>query len=182
MEAEAPNNDCLRFVYSVFYYCLNNANTNVATAQQGDAVKVHYTGKLKDGTVFDSSREREEALGFTVGEGQVIEGFEEAVVGMEPGDEKTAEIPPAKGYGPRREDLVVEVEQGQISEDVEPQVGQQLQLRLEDGRQVPVVVTNVENGQVTIDANHPLAGKNLVFEIELVEVDGEEGGSKIITP
>jgi len=177
------NNACLRLVYHVFYYCLNNANTDVATVQQGNAVKVHYTGKLKDGTVFDSSREREEALGFTVGEGQVIEGFEEAVVGMEPGDEKTAEIPPAKGYGPRREDLVVEVEQGQISEDVEPQVGQQLQLRLEDGRQVPVVVTNVENGQVTIDANHPLAGKDLVFEIELVALDGEEGGgSKIITP
>jgi len=154
----------------------------VATAQQGDAVKVHYTGKLKDGTVFDSSREREEALDFTVGEGQVIKGFEEAVVGMEPGDEKTATIPPAKGYGQRRDDLVVEVEQKQISEDVEPKVGQQLQLRLEDGRQVPVVVTKVENGQVTIDANHPLAGKELVFEIELVDVDGEDGESKIITP
>ncbi len=154
----------------------------MATAQQGDSVKVHYTGKLKDGTVFDSSRERDEALDFTIGEGQVIEGFEEAVVGMEPGDEKTAEIPPADGYGPRRADLVVEVEKQRISEDVEPQVGQQLQLRLEDGRQVPVVVTKVEDGQVTIDANHPLAGKDLVFEIELISVDGGDGESKIITP
>lgn len=142
----------------------------MAKAKAGNTVKVHYTGKLTDGTVFDSSDGRE-ALGFKVGEGQVIKGFEDAVVGMSPGEEKTAHIAPEEGYGHRREELVVDVEKERISGDVSPEVGQQLQLRLEDGRQVPVTVTEVNDGTVTIDANHPLAGKELVFEIEMVEVE-----------
>lgn len=141
----------------------------MAQAKQGDEVKVHYTGKLEDGTVFDTSQDRE-PLSFTVGDGQVIQGFDEAIVGMTPGDQKTAKIPPEEGYGARREDLVVAIEKERISNDVEPEIGQQLQLRLQDGRQVPVVVREVGEETVTIDANHPLAGKDLIFDIELVDV------------
>lgn len=133
-------------------------------------MKVHYTGRLEDGTVFDSSQGRE-PLSFTLGQGAVIEGFEEAVVGMEPGESTTTKLPPEQGYGPRREDMVVQVPAEQISGEVEPEVGQQLQLRLQNGQRIPVVVTEVVNGSVTIDANHPLAGKTLVFDIELVEIE-----------
>lgn len=142
----------------------------MAQVQQGNTVKVHYTGRLEDGTVFDTSQDRD-PLSFTVGEGMVIPGFEQAVAGMEPGDTKTTEITPEEGYGPRREDMVVQVPQQQISQDVQPSVGQQLQLRLQNGQTVPVVVTNVENGTVTIDANHPLAGRTLIFDIELVDIE-----------
>jgi peptidylprolyl isomerase/FKBP-type peptidyl-prolyl cis-trans isomerase SlpA len=147
----------------------------VANVESGSAVKVHYTGKLEDGTVFDTSEDRE-PLGFTVGEGQVIPGFEKAVMGMEPGDSTTTEVPPEEGYGERREDLVVQVALDRISDDIAPEVGQQLQLRLNDGRTVPVIVRSVNEGTVTIDANHPLAGKKLVFDIEVVDV-GANGES-----
>lgn len=142
---------------------------HVAQAEAGNAVKVHYTGKLEDGTVFDSSRDRE-PLNFTIGEGQVIPGFEQAVVGLEPGEATTTTIAPEDGYGTHREDLVVEIERDQLSDDMEPEVGQQLQLRLQDGRQVPVTVQEVTPDAIIIDANHPLAGKTLVFDIELVDV------------
>ena len=148
----------------------------MATVEAGSAVQVHYTGKLEDGTVFDTSRDRE-PLNFVVGEGQVIPGFEKAVIGMEPGDSTTTEVPPEEGYGTRREDLVVQVAADRISDDLSPEVGQQLQLRLNDGRQVPVIVKSVNEGTVTIDANHPLAGKKLVFDIEVVDV-GENGESE----
>ena len=100
----------------------------------------------------------------------MIAGFEEAVEGLEPGEETTTRIAPEEGYGERREDMVVQVQKDQIGGDVDPEVGQQLQLRLQNGQQVPVVVTGVEDSTVTIDANHPLAGKTLVFDIELVDV------------
>lgn len=154
----------------------------MAKAKQGDTVHVHYTGKLKDGTVFDTSQDRE-PLSFTIGEQRVIPGFEEAVVGMEPGDTKTEELSPDQAYGQHREDMVMELEREQLPESVEPEVGQQLQLRMQDGREVPVVITDLNEEAVTIDANHPLAGKALVFEIELVNI-GEDarGGSNIVTP
>lgn len=145
----------------------------MASVESGSAVQVHYTGKLEDGTVFDTSRDRE-PLNFTVGEGQVIPGFEKAVMGMEAGDSTTTEVPPQEGYGERREDLVVQVALDRISDEISPEVGQQLQLRLNDGRQVPVIVKSVNEGTVTIDANHPLAGKKLVFDIEVVDV-GDNG-------
>jgi peptidylprolyl isomerase/FKBP-type peptidyl-prolyl cis-trans isomerase SlpA len=155
----------------------------VAKAKEGDTVQVHYTGKLKDGTVFDTSEERE-PLSFTIGEERVIPGFEKAVVGMEPGDTKTEELPPEQAYGEHREDMVMELERDQLPDNLEPKVGQQLQLRMQNGQEVPVVITELGEESVTIDANHPLAGKDLVFEIELVEIgeDSEAEGSNIVTP
>jgi peptidylprolyl isomerase/FKBP-type peptidyl-prolyl cis-trans isomerase SlpA len=154
----------------------------VAQAKEGDAVQVHYTGKLEDGTVFDTSEDGE-PLTFTIGEDEVIPGFAEAVVGMEPGDSKTEEIEPDDAYGPHREDMVMELDHDQLPDEVEPQVGQQLQLRLENGQTVPVLITALSDDKITIDANHPLAGRKLIFDIELVEItEGEEGGGNIVTP
>jgi len=154
----------------------------VAKAKEGDTVRVHYTGKLEDGTVFDTSQDRE-PLSFTIGEQRVIPGFEEAVMGMEPGDSKTEELTPEKAYGEHREDMVMELERDQLPDNVDPKVGQQLQLRMQNGQEVPVVITELAEEAVTIDANHPLAGKSLVFEIELIGI-GENGEqeSNIVTP
>lgn len=138
-------------------------------AKNGDTVKVHYTGTLEDGTVFDSSRERE-PLEFTLGKGQLIPGFEEAVTGMEVGDTTTAKIPADKAYGPVREEMVARVEKDQFPEGLNPEVGQKLQVPQQDGQVLVVTVTEVDNTHVTLNANHPLAGKDLVFEIELVEI------------
>ncbi|MFO8099064.1 MAG: peptidylprolyl isomerase [Salinibacter sp.] len=158
----------------------------MAEAKKGDEVQVHYTGKLEDGTVFDTSEEGE-PLSFTIGEERVIPGFEEAVTGMEPGDSKTTEVDPEQAYGEHREDMVMEMEKDQIPDEVDPEVGQQLQLRLENGQTVPVLITALGDDSVTIDANHPLAGRTLIFEIELVDVaegDGTAGGEggNIVTP
>lgn len=141
----------------------------MAQAKTGDSVQVHYTGRLQDGTVFDTSRERE-PLQFVLGQGQVIPGFENAVVGLEPGQSTTAEIAPENGYGDRRDDLVLDVERDRLPDDMDPQVGQQLQLRQQNGQAIPVTVTGVNDSAVTIDANHPLAGQMLVFDIELVDI------------
>lgn len=138
-------------------------------AKAGDTVKVHYTGKLKDGTVFDSSTSRE-PLQFSIGAGNIIPGFEQAVVGMSPGESKIEEIPYAQAYGPHREDMVVEIERQQMPADLNPQVGQQLQIQKPTGQAVPVTVTNVEGSKVTLDANHPLAGEDLIFEIQLLAI------------
>ena len=141
----------------------------MAEAKQGDTVKIHYTGSLEDGTVFDSSQDRD-PLEFTLGEGKVISGFESAVEGMEEGETKTAEIPSDEAYGPRRDDLLLTVARDQLPEDLEPEVGDQLEMRTQDGQAFPVVVTQVGDEQVQLDANHPLAGKDLTFDIELVEI------------
>ena len=150
-------------------------------------MQVHYTGKLEDGTVFDTSEDGD-PLSFTIGENRVIPGFEEAVTGMEPGDSKTTEVDPEQAYGEHREDMVMEMERDQIPDDVDPEVGQQLQLRLENGQTVPVLITALGEDTVTIDANHPLAGRTLLFDIELVDIsEGEGGGAggdggNIVTP
>lgn len=154
---------------------------DVAQAKEGDNVKVHYTGKLEDGTVFDTSQDRE-PLSFRIGEETVIPGFEQAVIGMEPGDAKTEKLPPEQAYGPHREDMVMEMERNQIPDNVEPKAGQQLQLRLQNGQTVPVIISSVEGESVTIDANHPLAGKTLVFDIELVDIGDGQEESQIVTP
>ncbi len=138
-------------------------------AQLGDTVKVHYTGKLGDGTVFDSSAERD-PLEFSVGEGRVIAGFEEAVVGMSPGESKSANIPADRAYGPYRQEMVMVVDRQQIPADVSVNVGQQLQIRQKSGEAIPVIVTDVSDSKVTLDANHPLAGQDLTFDIRLVEI------------
>lgn len=138
-------------------------------AKTGDSVSIHYTGKLQDGTVFDSSRDRD-PLQFALGNGEVIPGFEAAVVGMTPGDAKTEVIAAENAYGPRREEMVMVVERQQIPADIPLDVGQQLQLQGPQGQTVPVMVTNLSEADVTLDANHPLAGETLVFDIELVAI------------
>jgi len=138
-------------------------------AKKGDTVKIHYTGKLDDGTVFDTSDGRD-PLEFTLGEGKVIPGFEEAVLGMNASDSKTTTIPSAEAYGPHHEEMVVEVDRGQFPPDITPEIGQQLQMQRPDGQKMVVAVTEVSESTVTLDANHPLAGKDLTFDIELVEI------------
>ncbi|NLX03986.1 MAG: peptidylprolyl isomerase [Phycisphaerae bacterium] len=141
----------------------------MAQAKEGDTVKVHYTGKLKDGTVFDQSAGKE-PLEFTIGEGRVIPGFEEAVKGMEPGQSKTVEVSSEEAYGPRRDEMILQVDRSRLPEDLDPEVGQQLQSHQENGQTVILTVTDVSEQEVTLDANHPLAGQDLQFEIELVEI------------
>lgn len=141
----------------------------MAQAKHGDTVKVHYTGKLEDGTVFDTSIDRD-PLQFTIGKGQMIPGFEQAVLGMNPGESKTIRIPTDEAYGTRREEMVMVVDRNQLPADLNPEVGQQLQNRQPDGQTIVVTVTEVSESSVTVDANHPLAGKDLTFDIQLVEV------------
>jgi peptidylprolyl isomerase len=138
-------------------------------AKMGDTVKVHYTGKLEDGTVFDTSTNRD-PLQFTIGEGRVIPSFEQAVVGMNPGESKTTKIPADKAYGPHREELVLAVDRNQFPVDLKPEVGQRLQNRQADGRTIVVTVTDVSESSVTLDANHPLAGEDLTFDVQLLEI------------
>jgi len=141
----------------------------MAKAKDGDTVKVDYTGKFEDGTVFDSSSGRD-PLEFTLGGGQVISGFEQAVEGMEPGQSKTATIPAGDAYGDHRKELLLVMDRSRLPEDLDPAVGEQLELRQQDGRAVLVTVAEVTESSVTLDANHPLAGKDLVFDIELREI------------
>jgi peptidylprolyl isomerase len=136
-------------------------------AKDGDRVRVHYTGRLEGGQVFDSSRDGE-PLEFTVGAGEVIAGFDEAVRGMGVGETKTVEIEPEDAYGPRREGLLATIERERAQFPVEPQVGMNLALPLQDGNQLQVVITEVTPEHVTIDGNHPLAGEKLIFDVELV--------------
>ncbi len=143
----------------------------MATAKNGDTVRVHYTGRLEDGTVFDSSAGRD-PLEFTLGTGQVIGGFDEAVSGMHEGEERAARIPADDAYGQRRDDLVLEMPRQQIPEDLDLELGMRLELRQQDGNAVPVTVTDIADESVTLDANHPLAGKDLTFELELVSIQG----------
>ncbi len=141
----------------------------LSKVKDGNTVKVHYKGTLKDGSVFDSSAERE-PLEFKLGEGQLIPGFEKAVIGMEEGDKTKVDIPVKDAYGEAREDLVINVPKDQLPDDVEPEVGMQLQVNQPDGQPVPVRVAEISDEELTLDANHPLAGKDLSFEIELVEI------------
>ena len=141
----------------------------MAQATSGDTVRVHYTGTLENGQTFDTSEGRE-PLEFTVGGGQVIPGFDQAVAGMEPGDTKTVEIPADEAYGPQRDEMMLQVSPDQFPDDMDPQVGQQLQLSQPNGQNVVVRVVDIESDSVTLDANHPLAGKDLTFEITLAEI------------
>jgi peptidylprolyl isomerase len=141
----------------------------MTTLKNGDTVKVHYTGTLEDGRVFDTSKNRE-PLEFKVGEGQIISGFENGVIGMGLGETRDIEVPPEDAYGSRREELVMEVPAGEFPEHITPEVGMQLQIKQQDGTPFGVVVTDVGDAAVTLDANHPLAGQTLFFEVELVEI------------
>jgi FKBP-type peptidyl-prolyl cis-trans isomerase 2 len=144
-------------------------NEGSAVANDGNTVKVHYTGTLEDGTTFDTSV-GSEPLEFTLGEGRLIQGFEDAVRGMQVGQSKTVTIPSEEAYGQHLDDLVLTVEREQLPEDLNPEVGQQLQLQQANGRTAVVIVTEVSETNITVDANHPLAGKDLTFEIEIVEI------------
>lgn len=137
--------------------------------KNGDTIKVHYTGKLDDGIVFDTSEGRD-PLQFKVGEGQVIEGFEKAVVGMDQGESKTVKIKSDKGYGDCREDMFLKVERGQIPPEIPVEVGLQLQVTGPGGQPAIVTVKEISDESITLDANHPLAGKDLTFEIKIVEI------------
>ena len=141
----------------------------MAPVKHGDTVRVHYTGKLTDGTIFDSSLD-EEPLEFTLGEGQVIPGFEEAVLGMNPGQSKITKVRADKAYGAYREDMVMVLNRNQLPAHIQPEVGQQIEMRHEDGTAFIVTVMDVSESSVTLDANHPLAGKDLRFDIELLEI------------
>ncbi|RPH51194.1 MAG: peptidylprolyl isomerase [Desulfobacteraceae bacterium] len=138
-------------------------------AKGGDTIKVHYTGRLTDGTIFDSSKKRN-PLEFRIGSGSLIPGFENGIIGMAVGDTKTVTIPDNEGYGPKNEDLVVQVKRENLPDDIAPEIGQMLQMSQPDGHFLNVMVTEVDALSVTLDANHPLAGKTLLFEIELIEI------------
>ncbi|MBD3332473.1 peptidylprolyl isomerase [candidate division GN15 bacterium] len=142
----------------------------MAEAKSGDTVKVHYTGKLNDGTVFDSSRERE-PLEVTIGAGQVIPGFENGIIGMAPGETKSISVSKDEAYGDHRQELTMDVNKSDFPETITPEVGQMLQMKNPNGDLIRVVVSEIKDDTVTIDANHPLAGKDLTFELELVAID-----------
>lgn len=165
----------------IFTFSRGKAEYWMAEAKQGDKVTVHYTGRLDDGTVFDSSECHDHDCGcgsgsesgpleFTIGEGGVIPGFEQAVLGMTPGDSKTVFIPADQAYGPRMDEMVAEVERSALPDDMAPAVGQQLEVTQEDGHTFPVLITEVTDSMVTLDANHPLAGRDLTFDIKLVTI------------
>lgn len=141
----------------------------MSRAKRGDSVHVHYTGKLEDETVFDSSEGRD-PLTFQLGKGQVIPGFETAVMGMESGEKKTVTIPSADAYGPRVEQLVFSAPRSNLPPGYDPQLGEMMRLETKDGRQMDVVIVHADGEMVKMDGNHPLAGKDLVFDIELVRI------------
>jgi peptidylprolyl isomerase len=143
----------------------------MAQVKQGDTVQVNYTGKLHDGTIFDTSLDRH-PLQFTLGKGQLIAGFEKAVLGMAAGDKKTVVIPVAEAYGPRQEASVVEVERKYLPPNLDAQIGQRLEITQENDEVVLVTVIGKTDSTLTLDANHPLAGKDLTFDIELVSILG----------
>ncbi len=141
----------------------------MSTAKTGDRVKVHYKGQLEDGQVFTDSRGND-PLEFTIGEKSVIPGFEEAVEGMDEGEKRTEKIPCDQAFGPRRDDLVASIDRDELPDDIDPQVGQQLQMQQDDGQDFTVMITDKDDSTITVDANHPLAGQDLTFEIELLEI------------
>jgi peptidylprolyl isomerase len=141
----------------------------MAEVKANDTVKVHYTGRLSDGTVFDSSLSRE-PLAFTIGQKMVIPGFEEGIIGMTIGETRTVSIASQDAYGPYLEDLVGSIKRTQIPPNIDLQVGGILQMQTPDGGTMLVVVKALTDDAVTLDANHPLAGKDLAFEINLLEI------------
>jgi FKBP-type peptidyl-prolyl cis-trans isomerase 2 len=141
----------------------------MSAAKAGDTVQLHYTGKLEDGSTFDSSAKRE-PLEVTLGQNRVIPGFEEAIIGMLPGDEKTVKVPPEKAYGDRREDLVVDFERSRVPSEVDVQLGKSLNLQTQSGQSVAAQVIDVNDDVIKLDANHPLAGQDLTFDIQLLAI------------
>ncbi|MBS1271997.1 MAG: FKBP-type 16 kDa peptidyl-prolyl cis-trans isomerase [Candidatus Marinimicrobia bacterium] len=139
------------------------------SVSNGDTVKVEYTGKLSDGSVFDSS-EGDEPLEFTLGEGQLIPGFEDAVEGMEVAEEKTVTIEADDAYGQKNDDFIQEFPKDSLPDEIPAEKGQQLQLQNQDGQAIPGMITQVTDDKITVDMNHPLAGKDLTFDIKVVDI------------
>jgi FKBP-type peptidyl-prolyl cis-trans isomerase 2 len=146
--------------------------------KSGDKVKVHYHGRLTNGTIFDSSQGRD-PLEFEVGSGMVIKGFDDGLMGMAIGQKKTIEIPVMDAYGPKDPQKIIEFPVDRFPEGMKPEVGMQLNMSSPSGQHIPVVIADVQPDKVILDANHPLAGEDLIFDLELVEI---VGGSRIIMP
>jgi FKBP-type peptidyl-prolyl cis-trans isomerase 2 len=141
----------------------------MAQAKQGDTVKVHYTGKLDNGMIFDSSEKRD-PLEFKIGEGKLIPGFEKAVIGMEINETKTIKLMAEEAYGKHKPELVAKAPKKDIPKNINPQIGQQLQINQPNGQMIIVTVISINDNEVTLDANHPLAGKDLTFDLRLIEI------------
>ncbi|MFW6387140.1 MAG: FKBP-type peptidyl-prolyl cis-trans isomerase [Thermodesulfobacteriota bacterium] len=141
----------------------------MVVAKKGDTVKVHYTGRLENGEIFDSS-EGKKPLNFIIGQREVIKGFDEAVEGMIAGEEKTVTIEPEKGYGKSKQELIQKVERSEMPEGLDYRVGNQIEITKEDGSLFYVMVKEITDTDVRLDANHPLAGKRLIFEIRMEEI------------
>ncbi len=141
----------------------------MATVKKGDTIRIHYTGKLEDGTIFDSS-EGTNPLEFTVGGGEIISGLEQGVVGMSPGESKTITIPTEQAYGPHVKERVFEFDKKKAPENFNPEIGQRLQMYRADGMPIMATVIGISESSVTMDCNHPLAGNPLVFDATLVEI------------
>jgi peptidylprolyl isomerase len=141
-------------------------------AKQGDTVRVHYTGRLTSGEVFDSSEGTDDSkpLEFPIGSRQVIPGFEAGVVGLVPGESRTITIPVEQAYGPHNPEQVIEVPRDQVPAHIDLTLGNHLQMNQEDGQSFNVLITDLTDTTVTLDANHPLAGRELVFDLKLVEI------------
>lgn len=141
----------------------------MSQVKKDDTVRVHYTGKLADGQVFDSSLERE-PIEFTMGQGQLIPGFEKGLLDMKVNEKKTVNVPSDEAYGAPRQELVQEVEKSQLPEEIKPEVGMGLVSKSPDGQEMNLVVAEVKDDTIVVDGNHPLAGKDLTFELEVVEI------------
>lgn len=141
----------------------------MSQVKKDDTVRVHYTGKLADGQVFDSSLERE-PIEFTMGQGQLIPGFEKGLLDMEVNEKKTVNVPSEEAYGAPRQELVQEVEKSQLPEEIKPEVGMGLVSKSPDGQEMNLVVAEVKDDTIVVDGNHPLAGKDLTFDLEVVEI------------
>ena len=141
----------------------------MSLVKENATVKVHYTGKLADGQVFDSS-EGKEPIEFTLGQGQLIPGFEKGLINMKLNEKKTINIPKDEAYGDSREDLIQEVQKSELPDEIKPEVGMGLVSKSQDGREMNLLVAEVKEDSIVVDGNHPLAGKDLVFDLEVVEI------------
>jgi len=143
--------------------------------EKGNKIKIEYEGKFEDGTIFDSSEKHGQPLEFVAGVGQVVPGFDNAVIGMEKGEEKEVEIEPQEGYGERREELRKEIPRDMLPRDQEPKEGMILMMQSPEGHQFPAKISEVTGDKITVDLNHPLAGKKLIFKIKIVDIEQAQG-------
>lgn len=142
----------------------------MSVAKKGNNVLVHYTGKLVDGRIFDST-ENKDPFSFVIGAGQVIKGFDEGIYGMEIGEEKQLSISSDEAYGPMQSELIVKIEKDKLPSEIEPEVGLQLEVTTQDNNKLLAVISSMDENYIELDANHPLAGQNLIFDVKLVGIE-----------